>query len=427
MRDIRRIYAKKELECLDNIANDNFKLFIKEAIMKRNSWFVYCIVWICMILFTGSQVHSQEKKQSPTARTDFTAKVTNEDGTVSQVDNLTAVYEPAEWVEPRPQTSRQALSFVLQTANGSERLIEIPFAEIKRIDFEAVYYDPKATGYVPGWYPVRITRHNGSLLIVARGAQCVICDATGGIVESIPLSDEHRVYDRSKGYAERGYVFQHGSLSGVTGIGLNAVAKPLLMTGFTGRQSGVVAAQARVAALSSAEAYDLLAGLNAKEQLVPVSFMLSLGKYNALDSANCFGIRTPQGLRLAGVSSGTVGLRGFTFTADGQKRESVFIGVFHSEFPFLLQTETFPAGPYMVMAFRDALELSGDDQSGTHYDVYRRRTVPNSLVKEIPLSSPIPDELLAEKATAAPRFRISIDKTTIFLTVLNNRLRITPK
>jgi hypothetical protein len=48
---------------LDNIANDDFKLFLKEANMKRNSWFV-CIVWLCMIFFTGSQVHSQEKKQS---------------------------------------------------------------------------------------------------------------------------------------------------------------------------------------------------------------------------------------------------------------------------------------------------------------------------------------------------------------------------
>lgn len=188
-----------------------------------------------------------------------------------------------------------------------------------------------------------------------------------------------------------------------------------------------VTPSASPAALSPTEAFEILDGLNKKGQLVPASYLMPATGIKTLTAENCFGIRTPQGLRLAGESSGTVGLRGFTSTADGQKRESVFIGVFHSEFAFLLQAETFPAGPYMVMAFRDALELSGDDQSGTHYDVYRRRTVPNSLVKEIPLSSPIPDELLAEKATAVPRFRISIDETTIFLTVLDNRLRITPK
>ena len=172
------------------------------------------------------------------SRTDFTAKVVNEDGTVSLVDSLTAVYKPAEWVEPRPQYNYQALSLVLQTATGSERLIEIPFAEIKRIDFEAPYTDPKATGSVPVWDPIQITKYDGSLIIVAQGAKCIIYDAAGRVVESIPLSDEHVVYDRSHGYGERGYVFKKGSLSGVTGIGGSSVSKSLLLTGFAGRQAG---------------------------------------------------------------------------------------------------------------------------------------------------------------------------------------------
>jgi hypothetical protein len=46
---------------------------------------------------------------------------------------------------------------------------------------------------------------------------------------------------------------------------------------------------------------------------------------------------------------------------------------------------------------------------------------------EIPLPSPIPDEFLAEKATSFPKFSISIEGTTIFLILLNNKLRITPK
>ncbi len=205
--------------------------------MNRNSWLRY-ITFLCMVLFAGCQAHSQEKKQSPSTRTDFTAKVVNENGTVSLVDSLTAVYKPAEWVEPRPQNNYQALSLVLQTATGSERLIEIPFAKIKRIDFEAPYTDPKATGSVPGWYPIQITKYDGSLILVARGAKCIIYDAAGRVVESVPLSDERVIYDRSNGYAKRGYVFKMGSLSGVTGIGGSSVSKSLLLTGFAGRQAG---------------------------------------------------------------------------------------------------------------------------------------------------------------------------------------------
>jgi hypothetical protein len=188
----------------------------------------------------GGQSSSANGRQpiSPSVGANFTVRVTDEDGKVSDVDDFSAVYEPAEWVSPRPQTNRLALSLVLQTTTGSERLIEVPFAEIKRIDFEPAYSDPEATGSVPAWYPVRITKLDGSLLVVARGPRCVICDAAGRAVESIPLSDELRVYDRSNGYAERGYVFRAGSQSGVTAVGLYRVATPLLLTGFTGRRAG---------------------------------------------------------------------------------------------------------------------------------------------------------------------------------------------
>jgi hypothetical protein len=205
--------------------------------MKSHCHF-FCIAWLCMVLITGYQAFPQEKSRSSPDGTKFSAKVTDEDGTVFQVNDLNAVYEPAEWVDPRPQTKRPVLSLVLQNANGKERLIEIPFAEIKRIDFEETYSDPKLTGSVPIWYPVRIAKHDGSYLLIARGPKCDIHDAAGRIVESIPLSDERKVYDRSNGYAGRGYVFRSGSQSGVTGIGLSNVSKPILLKGFAGYQAG---------------------------------------------------------------------------------------------------------------------------------------------------------------------------------------------
>lgn len=172
----------------------------------------------------------------------------------------------------------------------------------------------------------------------------------------------------------------------------------------------------------------MLNALNEKEQLVPASYMMPLNKFKKLDPESCSGVRLPQGLRLAAGSSGhDYGLRGFTRAPDGKERNSVFIGSFYSEFPFLLHSRTFPAGPYMVMAFADALELSGDDPSGTHYDMNRRQQVPNSRVEEIPLRSPIPAELLAKEAPAVPRFVISVDGRAVLLTVLNNKLSITPK
>ncbi len=161
---------------------------------------------------------------------------------------------------------------------------------------------------------------------------------------------------------------------------------------------------------------------------MPASFMLPLGKLTALTSERCFGIRLPNGLRLVGQSSGKdYGVRGSNTTSDGQRREKVLIGSFYSEFPFLFEAKRFAAGPYLVLVFRNALELHGDDHSGTHYDANRRSQVPNALVEEIPFRSPIPDELLAEKATVLPRFGIGVENAAVFLTLLDNKLRITPK
>lgn len=162
---------------------------------------------------------------------------TDEDGNVYRVEGFTEVYEPAEWIHP-PQTNAETLLLVLRTATGSEREMEFPFADMKRIDFDPAYTDPKATGSVPAWYPVRIARRDGSLVTLGRGPRCVVTDASGRTVELIPLSDERRVYDRQSGYAERGYVFRYGSLSGVTGIGGSPVSKPALLTGFAGSQAG---------------------------------------------------------------------------------------------------------------------------------------------------------------------------------------------
>jgi hypothetical protein len=128
------------------------------------------------------------------------------------------------------------------------------------------------------------------------------------------------------------------------------------------------------ASLSPTEAFEILNALNEKEKLLPASFMFATGR--KLSAENCFGIVTPQGLRLAGESTGEVGLSGSITSPQGQKRVMVFIGILYSEFPFILQAKTFPSGPYMLMAFRDAIELSGDDKSGTHYDYNRDRQCP---------------------------------------------------
>jgi hypothetical protein len=180
--------------------------------------------------------------------------------------------------------------------------------------------------------------------------------------------------------------------------------------------------------LAAPDAFEMLKALNEKEALAPASFMMPIEKYNGLKAENCFGIKLASGRRLAGESSGeSYGIRGEKISASGQRRAQILIGFFHAEFPFSLQAKPFPAGSYIVMAFRESLDIHGDDPSETRYDMNRRAQVPKSRVETLSLAAPLPEELFAEKAAHIPRFTIVIDKGEAALTIHGNKLRLIPR
>jgi hypothetical protein len=152
-------------------------------------------------------------------------------------------------------------------------------------------------------------------------------------------------------------------------------------------------------------------------------------KKGVLKPENCFGVRLANGLRLAGESSGAdYGMHGHTTDKDGKKQGSfVVIGVLYAEFPFAIEDQPLPAGPYVVQAYQDALELIGNHESKTHYDSFRGKQVPDEKSEKLLLKVPLPEALLAEKATEIPRFSLAVEKGAIVLTLHGNTWTLVPR
>jgi hypothetical protein len=175
--------------------------------------------------------------------------------------------------------------------------------------------------------------------------------------------------------------------------------------------------------LSPAESFEVLNTLNEAEKLFPESYLMPLTAYKNLKEDNCFGVHLATGKRLLGESSGkSYGMR-------GKVGDSVFvvIGVLYSEFPFSIDDHPLPAGPYVVHAFKDALELWGNAEKGTHYDPYRRKNVPSPQQEKFPLKVALPDALLAEKAIEIPRFALAVEKGSIMLSFHGNSWKVLPR
>jgi hypothetical protein len=182
-------------------------------------------------------------------------------------------------------------------------------------------------------------------------------------------------------------------------------------------------------ALSQAESFEMLNTLNEDEKLIPESYIMPLTKHKDLRVENCSGVRLANGKRLAGESGGkSYGMRGFKMGADGKEETTfVMVGLLYAEFPFSINNHSFPAGPYMVHAYKDALELSGNAETGTRYDMQRRKDVPLSLEEKLPFKAALPDAFLAEKATDIPRFTLAVEKGSIVLALEGNTWKVQPR
>jgi len=182
-------------------------------------------------------------------------------------------------------------------------------------------------------------------------------------------------------------------------------------------------------ALSQAESFEMLNTLNEAEKLVPESYMMPLTKHNGLKAEDCFGVRLRNGKRLAGESSGkSYGLSGSTYSPDGKEKNSfVMIGLLYAEFPFSINNHPLPPGPYMVQAHKDALELVGNAETGTRYDMNRGKDVPLSKEEKLALKLALPDELLAEKATEVPRFALDVVNGSIVLSLHGKTWKVQPR
>ncbi len=184
---------------------------------------------------------------------------------------------------------------------------------------------------------------------------------------------------------------------------------------------------AQVVALSQAESFEFIKNLNDKEKIFPESYMLPLTGYKDLKPEGCFGVRLSGGIRLVGESSGKdSGVHGSLIGADNKKESYVLIGVFYAEFPFSIQGKPFSAGPYIVQAYRDAMELVGDDVREKHYDMNRQKQVPKERTEKFLLKTSLPQALLEEKALEVPRFSITVNKGIIMLMLHGNSWRIIP-
>jgi hypothetical protein len=184
---------------------------------------------------------------------------------------------------------------------------------------------------------------------------------------------------------------------------------------------------AHVVVLSQAESFEFLKNLNENEKIFPESYMLPLTAYKDLKPEGCFGVRLSGGLRLVGESSGkNAGVHGSLIGTDGKKESYALTGVFYAEFPFSIQGKLFPAGPYVVQAYRTAMELVGDDVREKHYDMNRRKQVPKERTEKFLLKTSLTEALLEEKTVEVPRFSISVNKGVIVLTLHGNSWRIIP-
>ena len=162
--------------------------------------------------------------------------------------------------------------------------------------------------------------------------------------------------------------------------------------------------------------------------MFPESYMLPLTEYKDLKAEGCFGVRLANGLRLVGESSGSdYGIHGYTIDKDGKKDLSVLIGVLHAEFPFSIGGRPLPRGPYVVHASQGNLELKGNHQSKMHYDSNRGKQVPDEKSEKLVLKVPLPEALLAEKATEIPRFSLAVEKGAIVLALHGNTWKLVPR
>ena len=167
----------------------------------------------------------------------------------------------------------------------------------------------------------------------------------------------------------------------------------------------------------------MLNSFNEAEKLFPESYMLPLTKYNGLKPENCYGVRLANGLRLVGESAGKdYGVHGHV---DGQV--FVLIGILYAEFRFSIENRPLAPGPYMIHAYKDALELSGNAEKGTRYDMNRRKDVPLANEEKFPLKVALPDALLAEKATEVPRFSLAVEHGSIVLSLHGNTWKLVPR
>jgi hypothetical protein len=183
--------------------------------------------------------------------------------------------------------------------------------------------------------------------------------------------------------------------------------------------------------LPQAESFEFLKSLNEAGKIFHESYFFPLSdliKKVALKPENCFGVRLANGLRLVGESSGGgYGVHGTVTDKDGKKEALVLIGVLHAEFPFAIEEQPLPAGPYMVLAYQDALELVGQHESKTYYDSFRRKQIPEGVTKKLPLKVVLPEALLAEKATEIPRFSLAVEKGAIVLALHGNTWKLVPR
>ncbi|MDD5542355.1 MAG: hypothetical protein PHX83_04205 [Acidobacteriia bacterium] len=179
--------------------------------------------------------------------------------------------------------------------------------------------------------------------------------------------------------------------------------------------------------LSQEDSFRLITSLNEAEKLFPESYIFPFTKMKHVSAETCFGVRLANGARLVGESSGkTYGFHGSFTKADGTKGSFTLIGILHSEFPFSIQDKQFPAGPYILHAYEDALELTGNDESEKHFDYNRRKNVPKARDEKFDLKTRISNTLLSKEAKEIPRFSLAVKNDEIWLELNGNTWKVVP-
>ena len=165
----------------------------------------------------GNLTDRAKRAISKLKRGPFSATLVDDEGARQEVERLQAFYTATgSWIGQRPERSTVAFHLLFEFQEGrvrTEERLEIPFHEIRFMEFEGKHYSEKT---------VRIERHDGSRVVVDHSHhpdRVTMYDADGGVARQIDPEQIRYAADEEQGQhlVLRGFKGRAVAESGKTG------------------------------------------------------------------------------------------------------------------------------------------------------------------------------------------------------------------